>query len=189
MNEAPSEKHLEEWVVENITHVVPHAAVLARQLRLPSGVLDVLAYASQHNMLHVLELKKGLVDTRTVVQVLRYMNDLQGIYQEVVGTMFVMGVLDRREFDYTFEKKSHIGGYVIGRDIESAHVLYACEAANIAALTYTYDGQQYAFNVLATGTYKALAHEHERFRHPPLTLAMKEIVFQELSRARKAGQL
>jgi len=187
---APSEKHLEDWIAGNLEELSPYFRLLDRQLRLPSGTLDLLMVTDTQNRLEVIELKQGSIDTKTVIQVLRYMNDLQGIYQNITCELLKSQTIEWEEFDWLFNlEKIHIQGMVIGHSIQSDHILYACEAANITVMTYEFDGSGYEFSAIASPSVKLLDEAHKSFHNPQLELAVKDIMFHELTRAREAGQL
>jgi hypothetical protein len=101
-SQAPSEKHLEDWIVNNFDyfgeimesdgydygdnciypddeHVIFGFAdnVIARQAKLPSGYPDLIIADNMH--VSAVELKKGAITYDTLGQCLRYMHDLKEI--------------------------------------------------------------------------------------------------------------
>lgn len=106
---APSEKHLEDWIIDNprrFGEVVtddlvpreywPDDAVMlnedsyiseffsqtfARQFPLPSGIPDLICHGERR--LTVVELKKGLINYDAIGQCVRYMHDLSLMYEQV----------------------------------------------------------------------------------------------------------
>lgn len=107
MAKAPTEKHLEDWIVNNLhwfgdlydneylygfeNHaapfgedhfVVPMATkIVGRQLQLPDGIADLVV--TDHDRLMVVELKKGDLSFDVLGQCLRYMNNLTNIFNVV----------------------------------------------------------------------------------------------------------
>lgn len=109
MSIAPSEKHLEDWVVthpnwvgdymewdEDSFNFPGHEAfrrgntfvlayideIIERQIRLPSGVCDfiILNISQFERSLCAVEIKKGNLDTHALAQCLRYMSDLRRLF-------------------------------------------------------------------------------------------------------------
>lgn len=74
MSIAPSERHLEDWIV---AHNPFNLKLIDRQLAVPSGVIDLL-YANEHGALVIMELKKGRIDDHAVGQMARYAADFDG---------------------------------------------------------------------------------------------------------------
>lgn len=101
---APSEKHLEDWIVNNLPYfgeqsepdyfpdyyleglprvgnevVFPFIVrIIKRQMRFPFGIADLIARVS--NGIAAVEIKKGLITADTVIQCLRYMHELRNIW-------------------------------------------------------------------------------------------------------------
>lgn len=88
MAKAPSEKHLEDWIVANPElfgedydedQIYPYVeTIVGRQVRLPSGIADLMGAAG--DQFAVVELKAGAIDETCVGQVLRYMGDLKHLW-------------------------------------------------------------------------------------------------------------
>jgi hypothetical protein len=108
---APSEKHLEDWIIANpkgfgsnwesgelpehcypensfITpsnrYVTPFfESLISRQLLLPHGRSDLIMYGLDH--ISVVELKKGIINYDAIGQCKRYMYDLEEVYSGVMS--------------------------------------------------------------------------------------------------------
>lgn len=175
---APSEKHLEDFLFSKPHIIFPiQTRVIARQYKLPSGIADmVLAHLQR---LAVVELKKGAIDAITIAQCLRYMGDMQGILEGVLGRLYAQGSLNQGEFTAAFIRiPQYVQGVVIGKSFEDEKLITVCEAANICALTYDYlnDGT-YSFEGLVDPSFRRHQPVYDVFAEPRLLLALKEYAF------------
>jgi RecB family endonuclease NucS len=89
---APSEKHLEDWLFEDIERLgmctsptIYQIGTLYRQVKMRRGILDLL-FVGEDSMTLV-ELKKGEIDDHALQQILRYMGDLKDTWDEVTGAI------------------------------------------------------------------------------------------------------
>lgn len=176
---APSERHLEDWIWTNPLCLgeneapgcegEPQYRLLDRQSPLPSGIVDIVAHDGR---LTLLELKKGEIDFRAVVQVLRYMNDVKAIWYELMLDHF----MERRPH-YNAVKyhdmvngsafDQFVRGILIGRSVKDSRLHLACAVANVEIWTYRFDGQHYHFNEnipRITNLTEYFAQEDERKR-------------------------
>lgn len=131
-NIAPSEKHLEDWIVANPQRfgqlinddLVPREywpedaliidgeyylsdffnQIVARQLPLPSGRPDLICHVEQR--LTVVELKKGLITYDVIGQCIRYMHDLTLMYEQIYTDIEYSG--DAGKF-YRYDRRTHPG--------------------------------------------------------------------------------
>ncbi len=180
---APTEKHLEDWIALHLNAVLPIGSILLRrQLRLPSGIADMVAVNGRY--LTVIELKKGVVDAACVVQALRYMCDLQGIYEQTLGDLFGDSSLTWDEFNRGNQFLNFcIQGVVIGSSFEDKHMPVICEAANISLMTYEHDvPSDYSFIVHASPGYKTRTKDYETYFDGDLIAAIKDLIFKQVSR-------
>lgn len=171
---APSEKHLENWIVDHIkqfgdiwedaidapeyayegmiwlneTDVIApfFSQILARQLHLPSGIPDIIA--ANHNHVAVVELKKGAITYETVGQCLRYMYDLREIYFEIFFEE-LQGGLDYQPLIHIENKSEYpdeaITGMIVGSHLEDKNIPLICTQCDIKVVTYDFDGGEYWF--------------------------------------------
>lgn len=150
-NKAPSEKHLEDWLVVNYEKLVIVLAqryatsinhVIARQPRFPSGIPDIIV--DWEGAATVIELKKGVIDYQAVAQIMRYIDDLRKI---AIATEFRA----HRAFDYNEDiaEGMHIPGILIGSHVLDKDVLKICHYSDIHVFTYTYNDGKYTFNQVA----------------------------------------
>ncbi len=155
--QAPSEKHLEDWIVANpqdfatgfeVTFPLVEK-IVARQLRLPSGIPDLIAL--NDDQLIVIELKRNLIDEAVLGQTLRYMADLKRIWIHAWN----YGLMRDGSEKYTYclsQRQSLISGHwgeigalIVGHRIQKQSVVDAADGANISIVTYDYDGSDYKF--------------------------------------------
>lgn len=137
---APSERHLEDWIVAHngcITH--PAAAygdysVVGRQVRLHSGIADLIVFNG--SSLLVYELKKDKIDVHALAQILRYQSDLRDIWREVCKSLFMS--VDQYFALFPF----CVSGILLGHSVHS-DILISANAANVVVYTYDFDGSTY----------------------------------------------
>lgn len=140
MAKAPSEKHLEDWIVANPDVLTFYEGlpvqIIGRQVNLPSGRADIIARCGIN--LLVVELKKGEVDQATVVQVMRYMHDLKHIWY--MATEYLPSGFSER--GHTNEIL--VTGVVVGCAV-AENTVKSAESVDITVLTYDFDGETYVF--------------------------------------------
>lgn len=139
MAKAPTEKHLENWIVDNFhwfgdlydndylygfenvavkfnedQFVVPLGhRIVGRQFQLPDGIADLII--TDDNRLMVVELKKGPVTFDALGQCLRYMNNLQSIFYAVRADTRNPDNPDRLKYEYTRPQYEEVGqGWAYG---------------------------------------------------------------------------
>lgn len=144
MGIAPSEKHLEDWIVSNpdvlwcddeySLEYMPFS-VVKRQLVLPSGRLDLLL-SSGHGF-YVTELKKGAIDAKALAQVLRYMGDLHRVWIHALSDLSLWPNVAAFLMESSY-------GMLVGSSI-SDDILIAANAANISVVLYDYDDGMFQF--------------------------------------------
>src|SRR5690554_595983 len=127
---APSEKHLEDWIVANPEKVLPNSkwslrdyatesaigTILARQPRLPSGRPDLITRT--YHSIQVVEIKRGPIQSETITQCLRYMHDIQHIAMTVE-----IANIGNPAFKYAKDYDAIASGIVIGSDLPDENLL------------------------------------------------------------------
>lgn len=152
---APSEKHLEDWIVANCKQVYPNywsldrnvyspmiERVIKRQPRLPNGRPDLLVWSG--NSVAVVELKKGPIKPEDIMQCLRYMHDVQDIgFQKHVDTVNGTDVRVR----IPSIQDGAIIGYVVGHQSPNDNLMLACIELKVTPIIYDFDGEMYHFSL------------------------------------------
>lgn len=142
---APTEKHLENWIVAHngwllaaeCPDLMSEHCVVARQLRLPSGIADLVI--ADPDYLHIMELKKGAIDEKAIAQVLRYRGDFLSIWHATTHN-HAMGFLESRRLFPEI-----VFCVLIGQSADDS-VLRSCLGAGIAVYLYEFDGEDYHFS-------------------------------------------
>ncbi len=128
---APSEKHLEDWIVDNYPSAFPHGGhIVGRQLATPAGRIDILSFGT--HFVDVIELKRGPIDGAALFQVLRYMR----VLTSVCYTAHVRG---RYKCDPDI-----VRGILIGHSVNDA-VHAAADQARVGILLYEFHEPSYDF--------------------------------------------
>lgn len=162
---APTEKHLEDWIVANPSRFALLDEIdgdqllspllnkiIARQLRLPSGIADLVALTRYWEpSLAVIEIKRDAVNEKTVAQCLRYMHNIQDIYAHVLNEWEDISNENRyRRISMVHMRHMRlpeISGIVVGHSLANENIALVCEACGIIAVTYDFDGEQYEFSL------------------------------------------
>lgn len=156
---APSEKHLEEYLWKNPgalnTSSLPTRGPLCeysflwRQLRLPSGIADLVGVYLGIALVFV-ELKVGTIDTKAFAQLMRYKRDFKIMleaalieYQESNADLNCF--LSINPCKYSWWDRAVLSSALIGHTIESEALLLACDACDTTVITYDFDGEHYHF--------------------------------------------
>lgn len=139
---APTEKHLEDWIVNNQRAFfdqlwIAGRRIVSRQFRLSNGIADLIVAVPIG--IRVIELKKGQIDGAAVTQVMRYVGELRTVYDYMAGN--IHDANDPHAHEY---RADIVRGMVIGRSFEKAALL-TCGTCGIAAFEYDYDGINYTF--------------------------------------------
>lgn len=173
---APSEKHLEDWIVANYGLVSYEddfgdgpldigliGPVIARQVRLPAGRADLVTYGSDDRApnVAVVELKQGVIKSDTVAQCLRYMRDLHEIFYWLEPGSVPASYEKHGLADQISGYEPEVSGIVIGHSLSDSNLLIACEAAHIRVVLYDFDGEQYSFEQASESV--QLPSYHERY--------------------------
>lgn len=180
---APSEKHLEDWIVSRngcfVDVSAPHVehVVVGRQVHLRSGIADLLVFNG--TVLSVYELKKDKIDVHALAQILRYQSDLWDIWRAVCKPLLL--TVDQYYALFPF----CVSGVLLGHSVHP-DILISANAANVVVYTYDYDGsayhccfafdggmtnstaEEFAFGGIGESMRKALtAYFDERSEYPP----------------------
>lgn len=156
--QAPSEKHLEDWLWNNESEFNAQTCsdpafekrFVARQVSVPSGVIDLVGIDAQGVELYIVELKRGDIDAKALAQVLRYSRDISDL------CFFVWADLaDDPATRYTasclLEPVEDIARKVlIGHSIKDENLLVACEATGISVYLYDYSDGAYSVRPVRT---------------------------------------
>ena len=162
MGLAPSEKHLEDWIVGNLDgfrwqgyldYQTVLTQLIARQVKLPAGICDLIGLGlwDTTNVLFAVELKQGVIDSKTVAQCLRYIRDLQEVFVRVrypydpSGDYMIWDYETHGSAERGFGRGPEIAGIVVGHRVSDDNLLVACEAASIRAYTYRFENDTYTF--------------------------------------------
>lgn len=145
---APSEKHLEDWIVtyprffgvsDDIGRFTPLIdQILFRQFRLPSGIPDILGAHGPY--MRVLELKREVITADAVVQVMKYMEDLQHIWHVTESALHYsrQRELYSKAYPYSYLRDYRLRGILVGHSIKDEAINLACAAMNIQLIRYEY---------------------------------------------------
>lgn len=154
---APSEKHLEDWIVANRELFEPQEElhfpylerIIARQPRLPSGIADLIGVNCDQVV--VVELKRDLIDEKVIGQTLRYMANLKRMWNHA----WQIGLKrdGSEQYTYCFRQplslvhglRGEVGGLIVGHRIEKQSVIDAAAGAGIDVVTYDYVDDSYVF--------------------------------------------
>ena len=152
---APSEKHLEDWIVANPEKTLPNfwydghdfhvpliSTILRRQPNFSHGRPDIVFKSP--TAVCVMELKRGPIKADTVTQCLRYMYDLRDIGYSRHNQEWNVG---KRELPIPEIQNRAVLGFVVGNSIPDSNLLLACELIEITPILYEYDGENYTFKI------------------------------------------
>lgn len=126
-----------------------------RQLRLPSGIVDLVG-SCFYNSLLIAEIKKGPIDASAFAQLMRYMHDFKQI---MFNTFNRYHGLYRPEWDRIARhplvhgnwEDTLLQGVLIGHGIKDEALLIACEACNVDVYFYTLLDGEYLFEQKHSG--------------------------------------
>lgn len=196
---APSEKHLEDWIVDNSQLVREETGescdywdgytnfihrIVNRQVRLPSGRADLIAITCGYTDISVapVEIKKGAIDSKTVAQCLRYMRDLREIFLRVRHPGIDSEIYTGYEYrphgiaEQLLGYAPEIAGMVIGHSVSDNNLLVACEASGIAVLTYEFDGTGYEFTSHSDANHIGNQDHYSNFAYGAVGDAIREVM-------------
>lgn len=173
---APSEKHLEDWIVNNLQEFkeavhLPIRRLVARQQVLPSGRSDLIMAMICN--LTVFELKKGEINSQTMAQLFRYIGDLRNLHTVFYGPIYSSDnvLAHNRSMEQLLQGRYPIHGIVIGHSV-TEHALSICRSFNLETILYDYDGHNYTFE---RDPY-TFEHEWDGIDTRDLSAAMKELM-------------
>lgn len=209
---APSEKHLEQWIIANpeyfgdafdkdecgipdyaLERMTPigngyyvdpfYEKLIARQLRFPTGIPDIIAQGSRS--VCAIEIKKGALNYETIAQCLRYMHDLQEIFNAVY--MDVVSLLNPDHHLYRYDPSRHIDisgypetevtGMLVGHTVNDPNLAVICAISNIVVITYDYDPDSdfYEFTRCEYSS-PATFETYKEYANGAIGVAFKEII-------------
>lgn len=142
---APSERHLEDWLVANwdtSKQKIPfaHSPLLGRQIPLPSGIPDLICASVG---IQIVELKKDRITLDSLAQILRYIRDAVGI------RLFALAEIRHRnppELNALLDPM--IMGVLVGCGVDSTETLIAAAACDVEVYAYSFNGDSYSFEKL-----------------------------------------
>lgn len=172
---APSEKHLEDWIVANLRwfsscivddgYTYDHYGavelspgrwvqpcgdrLIARQFPLPHGIADLILRTD--DSIFVAELKKGAIDAKSVVQCARYIHDVR----EVFSWVYMERSRDykypaTREWEVHSFNDHEVKGILVGNSLADEYIPLLCDLCNIWIYLYDFDGVNYTFDWVTT---------------------------------------
>lgn len=154
---APSEKHLEDWIVANPklfgqkwagedawpsdfmkdctwfsdnSFVSPMIdSIIGRQVKFPFGIVDLIGKTSQS--LKAIEIKAGTVDSGTIAQCLRYMHELRSIHCELLNDL-IFNTQDEyhAHYDYPILRDLELDGHP-GNEVKGVVVGHSVSDDNL----------------------------------------------------------
>lgn len=162
---APSERHLEDWIVANPGYFAvafcnvfdsPHPFVIKRQPSFPVGRPDLIMSSGVQFI--ITELKKSAITFEVLGQCARYMHDLRQIASRAWWTYLTQSI------DIPSERILHsmnlanialkqiVKGCVVGHSVSDPNILFAAHAMSIDVLLYEWDScnQAYFFQQIWT---------------------------------------
>jgi len=157
-----NERGFEDWLVANPEQVFGKGVeILGRQVALPNGILDVLAW--DEGSILVIELKASRLKPQDVAQVLRYAGDIGNILRhEGASCPFEYGTpqFDRWIAYYCIEQQDNLGGcaiepVLIGRHADEK-VMAAASGAACSLYTWgiTAQGHLYVDHQMLKGEHR-----------------------------------
>lgn len=156
MTKAPSEKHLEDWIVANPDRFALTYGgyeffriheILARQYRVPSGIMDILA-VDTHGCLMGIELKMGGIDNHAYTQAMKYRADLADLWSEVQNSLGVaMHSMKIMTDVHNASPQEAFCVVLIGSHIKTGDVQFVCNDGLINTVLYEYTDGEYLFNL------------------------------------------
>jgi hypothetical protein len=147
---APSERHLEDWIVAN-----PDAfkepvlqwqrrfvdQFIARQIKFADGVIDLIGVKDHH--VKIIELKKERADGRALAQLLFYMQHVRRAFDSFATDMWSAGRLSQH-YGFAYAGIHFVEGILVARDFD-LKTYVACFEANVLPIAYEYNAGDYSF--------------------------------------------
>lgn len=114
-----SEKDIEDWLEDNPEALgIGVEYWLSRQYKLPSGILDLLGYISDENVV-VVEIKNTEITSESLAQVCRYAHDI-----------------DRSIFKNDSIPYMEVTKVVVGKSIPDSKIQYEANALEVKIITF-----------------------------------------------------
>jgi len=203
---APSEKHLEDWIVDypeyvgySVDDIDPDDwwdgflplinRVLTRQTKLPSGISDliVLATGIQDISIAVVEIKRNAINADTLAQTLRYMRDIREIFY---WARCDFGFHDNYYPDIGVWGSCHgltpeVTGVMIGHSLSDRNIAIAGEACGIVSVLYDYDPTSNMYKFDITGDDERIPatqrlNVYKEFTFGSIGIGMREVMEHRL---------
>lgn len=199
---APTEKHLEDWIVDHNAYELDEGyhqdmfgAIVARQFRLPYGIADLITQRCES--VTVIEIKQGVIDEKVLTQCARYMRQLRQIYYWVFCEAMMTDNPDHQQYRFTplhtpeVEPYFHaeINGVVIGSHISHAYIPLIATHMSIDVFSYDYDQQDdwYVFDHQLEDMNKLLYEDCQEYGKGILGEAMRTAIKKRAERMNYRG--
>ena len=142
--QAPSERHLEDWIVANPPIELGIGEIVGRQMKMPTGIADLITFSDG---LKVVELKKGAIDSHSIAQVLSYIRSLNALYMEfhIEAASWKDHSRHRLPFSWrTLSSKDlryigyeNVEGILIGNGLKDINLIYTCDVCMLSVYSGT----------------------------------------------------
>jgi len=158
MGIAPTEKHIEDWIVDNLSSFNKQSylniqRIVARQPQIPTGIPDLVVYMPL--ALTVIEIKKGDIDIKAISQLCRYMADISHLHNLLyseIRTPDDLHAHNRSIYSRGPTGRNPIHGVLVGNSIDKQTALHA-HSAGIEYVIYDYNDGVYEFEHEPYGYY------------------------------------
>lgn len=165
--QAPSEKHLEDWLWAHPESLGFMGTALEdpeddaiydfrwRQLTVASGIVDLVA-AEWGLWLAVAEIKRGPIDTKAFAQLMRYMRDFKQMLSQATTDYYTTNrpykeYMPRDPMVHGDWTESFLHGLLIGHSCDDPNLLIACDACGVNVYTYQYLDDTYNLTHITAG--------------------------------------
>jgi len=172
---APSEKHLEDWIVNNSlrfgspetaceqfpvdpcdyfwlseeTFILPYVRqLIGRQVRVAHGIIDLLSRGD--DSIEVIELKKDAITLESVAQCARYIHDVKSVTRHVFASEKPDWIDTGIWFGLWDERMQSpmVSGGVVGRSLPDKNTMALAALCNIDLVVYDYaPDDEYRFEI------------------------------------------
>lgn len=166
MSIAPTEKHIEDWIVDNLNDFNRQTyfniqRIVARQPQIPTGIPDLVAYMPLS--LTIIEIKKGAIDIKAISQLNRYMVDIAHLHNLLYSELKTPNDLHAHNHASVVMgwQRSPIHGVLVGNSIDKQTILHA-RTVGIEYVLYVYDGKTYKFERDPDGYYAGELFQYDQ---------------------------
>lgn len=148
-----SEEDIENWLWENPnevrTFIGPVKEWIGRQIRLPSGIADLIGYVEFESdkiiekLVTVIEVKNVEVTSAALTQVCRYSKDIQALIQQLY--------IKKLDYDYvcSLEEEPMVIKIIVAKGEISDQLLYEANALDVSLISFEVE-----YNLNLSGTWK-----------------------------------